>query len=143
MMKWGSVWNPVISTFKRDFLQGIPMVVVQLRRCYSKDTKETKVVSKGLLSKKEVQRVKGDTPAATRWLKRQLNDVFVHRAHAEGMISRAAYKLTWIDDKFNVLKRGGVVVDLGSAPGGWSKVAVQRTKFPFESREKLMVVLLV
>ena len=60
------------------------------------------------------------------WLERQLNDPYVARAKREGFRSRAAFKLTEIDDKHHVLKGGARVVDLGAAPGGWSQVAVRR-----------------
>ena len=43
-----------------------------------------------------------------------------------GYRSRACYKLIEIDDRYGLLKRGAVVVDLGSAPGGWSQVAAER-----------------
>ena len=42
------------------------------------------------------------------------------------MRGRAAYKLTEIDDKFQILRAGATIVDLGCAPGGWSQVAVER-----------------
>src|SRR5690348_18271049 len=57
------------------------------------------------------------------WLERQLNDPYVARARREGYRSRAAFKLTEIDDKAHVLRKGARVVDLGAAPGGWSQVA--------------------
>jgi 23S rRNA (uridine2552-2'-O)-methyltransferase len=60
------------------------------------------------------------------WLERQLNDPYVARAKREGYRSRAAYKLTEIDDKYHLLKPGMTVVDLGAAPGGWSQVAAKR-----------------
>ena len=60
------------------------------------------------------------------WLERQLNDPYVARARREGFRSRAAYKLTEIDDKYHLLKVGMTVVDLGAAPGGWSQVAAKR-----------------
>jgi 23S rRNA (uridine2552-2'-O)-methyltransferase len=60
------------------------------------------------------------------WLERQLNDPYVTRAKREGFRSRAAYKLTEIDDKYHLLKAGMTVVDLGAAPGGWSQVAAKR-----------------
>ena len=52
-----------------------------------------------------------------------VNDPYVKRAQAEGMRSRAAYKLRQINEKDRLLKPGMVVVDLGAAPGGWSQVA--------------------
>jgi 23S rRNA (uridine2552-2'-O)-methyltransferase len=60
------------------------------------------------------------------WLERQLNDPYVARAKREGFRSRAAYKLSEIDDKFHFLKPGAKVVDLGAAPGGWSQIAAKR-----------------
>jgi 23S rRNA (uridine2552-2'-O)-methyltransferase len=62
------------------------------------------------------------TAQSTRWLERQLNDPYVKRAKAEGYRSRAAYKLTELDEKFSFLKGVKRVVDLGIAPGGWSQV---------------------
>ena len=60
------------------------------------------------------------------WLQRQLNDPYVARAKREGFRSRAAFKLSEIDDKHHFLKHGARVLDLGAAPGGWSQVAVKR-----------------
>jgi len=67
---------------------------------------------------------KGGMKASSReWLTRQLNDPYVHAAKREGYRSRAAFKLLELDAKFHFLKRGARVLDLGSAPGGWSQVA--------------------
>lgn len=63
------------------------------------------------------------TESSKRWLLRQLNDPYVHKAKQEGYRSRAAYKLVEIDQKFRLFKKGQCVVDLGAAPGGWSQVA--------------------
>lgn len=52
-----------------------------------------------------------------------VNDPYVKRASAEGMRSRAAYKLMQINEKDKLLKSGMLVVDLGATPGGWSQVA--------------------
>ncbi|MDE2378482.1 RlmE family RNA methyltransferase [Bradyrhizobium sp.] len=60
------------------------------------------------------------------WLERQLNDPYVAKAKARGFRSRAAFKLTEIDDKYRILKPGMAVLDLGAAPGGWSQVAAKR-----------------
>ena len=68
------------------------------------------------------------------WLERQLNDPYVVRAKREGYRSRAAFKLTEIDDKARFLKKGARVVDLGAAPGGWSQVAVKRVGAPQQGR---------
>jgi 23S rRNA (uridine2552-2'-O)-methyltransferase len=73
-----------------------------------------------------VKTAKGRKIASTRWLQRQLNDPYVEAAKREGFRSRAAFKLTEIDDKHRLLKPGMVVLDLGAAPGGWSQVAAAR-----------------
>jgi len=66
------------------------------------------------------------TASSRAWLERQIRDPYVLRARREGLRSRAAYKLTEIDDKFRLLRPGARVVDLGAAPGGWSEVAARR-----------------
>ncbi len=63
-----------------------------------------------------------------RWLREHRNDPFVKRAAQEGYRSRAGYKLAEIDDSDGILAPGQVVVDLGAAPGGWSQLAVERTR---------------
>jgi 23S rRNA (uridine2552-2'-O)-methyltransferase len=68
------------------------------------------------------------TASSQRWLERQLNDPYVAAAQREGRRSRAAFKLSEIDDKHHFLKPGKRVVDLGAAPGGWSQVAAERTQ---------------
>jgi 23S rRNA (uridine2552-2'-O)-methyltransferase len=76
----------------------------------------------------KVKTARGRKTSSTRWIERQLNDPYVHKARAAGYRSRAAFKLTEIDDRFRVLKPGRTVVDLGAAPGGWSQVAAERTR---------------
>jgi len=74
----------------------------------------------------KLKRAKGRSASSSRWLKRQLNDPYVAEAKAKGFRSRAAFKLIELDKKFRLLKRGGRVLDLGAAPGGWTQVAVVR-----------------
>ncbi len=78
--------------------------------------------------KVRVKTGKGRTVSQKLWLERQLNDPYVHEAKKLGYRSRAAFKLSEIDDKYRFLKPGGFVVDLGAAPGGWSQVSAQRVK---------------
>jgi 23S rRNA (uridine2552-2'-O)-methyltransferase len=66
------------------------------------------------------------TLSSRTWLERQLSDPYVARARRDGLRSRAAYKLSEVDDKYRLLKPGGRVVDLGAAPGGWSEIAAKR-----------------
>ena len=60
------------------------------------------------------------------WVQRHLSDPYVKRAQAEGFRSRSVYKLTEIDAKEKLVKAGMTVVDLGSAPGGWSQWVVKQ-----------------
>jgi len=76
--------------------------------------------------KVRVKRARRRSLSSKLWLERQLNDPYVARARREGLRSRAAYKLAEIDDKHRFLKPGARVLDLGSAPGGWSQVAARR-----------------
>ncbi len=64
--------------------------------------------------------------SSARWLKEHFGDEFVKRAQAEGLRSRAAFKLDELLDRDRLLKPGMVVVDLGAAPGGWSQRVRQR-----------------
>ena len=74
----------------------------------------------------KLRTAKGRKVASTRWLQRQLNDPYVEEAKRRGYRSRAAFKLTEIDDRYRFLKPGMTVLDLGAAPGGWSQIAAER-----------------
>ena len=76
---------------------------------------------------RRLRTAKGRKISSTRWLERQLNDPYVHRAKAENYRSRAAYKLLELDERFGLLKGVKAVVDLGIAPGGWSQVVRRRS----------------
>ena len=73
-----------------------------------------------------VRTAKSRSAASQRWLARQLNDPYVAAAKQQGFRSRAAFKLVELDERFRLIRRGALVVDLGAAPGGWTQVAVQR-----------------
>lgn len=60
------------------------------------------------------------------WLKEHVDDVWVQKAQKDGYRSRATYKLAEIDDKDRLLRPGMTVIDLGSAPGGWSQLLSER-----------------
>jgi 23S rRNA (uridine2552-2'-O)-methyltransferase len=68
------------------------------------------------------------TRTSKAWMQEHLNDEFVKRAQKEGYRARAAYKLIEIDDKDKLIKPGMIIVDLGSSPGSWCQVVVQRLK---------------
>ena len=75
----------------------------------------------------KLKNTKGKTISSARWLARQLNDVYTKKSKAEGYPSRAAYKLIDIEEKFKIIKKYPMnIVDLGSAPGGWSTVLSKR-----------------
>ena len=63
--------------------------------------------------------------SSQRWLKEHFSDPYVKKAQAEGLRSRAAYKLEELLERDRLLKPGMVVVDLGAAPGGWSQFVRQ------------------
>ena len=64
--------------------------------------------------------------SSKQWLRRHVNDPYVQRSKKEGYRSRSAYKLIEIDERDRLLASGQVIVDLGSAPGGWAQVAAKR-----------------
>ena len=72
-----------------------------------------------------VKSAKGRKVSSTKWLERQLNDPYVARARAAGYRSRAAFKIKEMDEKHKLFHKGNRVVDLGSAPGGWSQIAAK------------------
>ncbi|MBC8310610.1 MAG: RlmE family RNA methyltransferase [Phycisphaerales bacterium] len=57
---------------------------------------------------------------------RDLHDFFFKEAKRNGYRSRAAYKLSEIDDKRSILSKGDFVLDLGAAPGSWLQVVSER-----------------
>jgi len=63
--------------------------------------------------------------SSRRWLAEHFDDQYVKAAQQQGLRSRAAFKLMELDDKYQLLRKGMRVVDLGSAPGSWTQV-VQR-----------------
>ena len=71
-------------------------------------------------------RGKGRRVASTNWLARHLNDPYVRGARDQGYRARSAYKLLEIDRRFGLLQPGGIVLDLGCAPGSWTQVAAAR-----------------
>jgi 23S rRNA (uridine2552-2'-O)-methyltransferase len=53
-------------------------------------------------------------------------DFFYKKAKEEGMRSRATYKLEELDKRFQIFRKGGRVLDLGAAPGGWLQIAADK-----------------
>jgi len=59
----------------------------------------------------------------TRWYTEKKKEHFYKEAKRVGYRARSAFKLQQIQNRFHVIPRNGIVVDLGAAPGGWSQVA--------------------
>jgi 23S rRNA (uridine2552-2'-O)-methyltransferase len=74
----------------------------------------------------QVKTAKRRSAASTAWLKRQLNDDYVHAAKAQGFRARSVFKLKEIDERFRLIRRGSRVIDLGAAPGSWAQYATGR-----------------
>ncbi len=62
------------------------------------------------------------------WIKKQKKDFFVRKSKLEGYRSRAAYKLIEINEKFNLIRNGMSILDLGGAPGSWSQYILNNYK---------------
>jgi 23S rRNA (uridine2552-2'-O)-methyltransferase len=58
-----------------------------------------------------------------RWLQEHVSDPYVKQAQKDGYRSRSSYKLIELNDKDRLIRPGMLIMDLGSAPGGWSQVA--------------------
>ena len=59
------------------------------------------------------------------WIKQHVKDPYVKQSQVDGYRSRASYKLLEIVEKDRLIRSGMTVVELGSAPGGWSQVAAR------------------
>ena len=68
------------------------------------------------------------TASSKSWITRQFNDPYTKLAKQKGYRSRSAFKLIEINKKFKFLKNNSNIVDLGSAPGGWSQVCSEINK---------------
>jgi 23S rRNA (uridine2552-2'-O)-methyltransferase len=59
------------------------------------------------------------------WLQEHVNDPYVKQAQRDGYRSRSSYKLIQLNERDRLIRSGMLIVDLGSAPGGWSQVATR------------------
>ncbi|MCX6662234.1 MAG: RlmE family RNA methyltransferase [Euryarchaeota archaeon] len=59
----------------------------------------------------------------TRWYTEKKKEHFYKEAKRVGYRARSAFKLQQIQNRFHLIPKDGLVVDLGAAPGGWSQVA--------------------
>jgi len=49
----------------------------------------------------------------------KVKDYYFKKAKKENFLARSVYKLEEIDEKYRVLKKGNLVLDLGYSPGSW------------------------
>ncbi|MGK2924537.1 MAG: 23S rRNA (uridine(2552)-2'-O)-methyltransferase RlmE [Lysobacterales bacterium] len=61
--------------------------------------------------------------SSRRWLTEHFDDPYVKQAQQQGLRSRAAFKLLELQEKYDLIRSGMTVIDLGAAPGGWCQVA--------------------
>jgi len=61
--------------------------------------------------------------SSKRWLSEHFDDPYVKLAQQKGMRSRSAFKLLELQEKYQLIKPGMTIVDLGAAPGGWCQLA--------------------
>ena len=62
------------------------------------------------------------------WRKSQSEDFFIRDSKRKGYRSRSVYKLSEIDQKFNIFKNVKMAIDIGSCPGGWSEYAIKKIR---------------
>ena len=60
--------------------------------------------------------------SSKRWLNEHFDDPYVKMAQQQGYRSRSVFKLTELNDKYELVRPGMCVVDLGAAPGGWCQL---------------------
>jgi len=54
-------------------------------------------------------------------------EFYTRKAKEEGYPARSVYKLKEIDEKFEIIKAGDKVLDLGATPGSWLKYLSEKT----------------
>ena len=62
------------------------------------------------------------------WRKSQSEDFFIKDSKRKGYRSRSVYKLSEIDQKFNIFRNVKSVIDIGSCPGGWSEYGIKKIR---------------
>ncbi len=66
--------------------------------------------------------------SSSRWLARQKKDYFARQARDRGQVSRAHYKLEQIDQRFKLVRPHSRILELGAAPGGWTRYLEERLR---------------
>jgi 23S rRNA (uridine2552-2'-O)-methyltransferase len=66
----------------------------------------------------------GRADVSPRFTAERHHDRYYRAAQRQGLRSRAAFKLVYLQERFHLLRPGDRVLDLGASPGGWSTIAV-------------------
>ena len=69
---------------------------------------------------------RANSKSSNRWLQEHASDQYVKQAAIDGFRSRAVYKLIELDEKDKLIRPGAVILELGSAPGGWTQYLSRR-----------------
>ncbi|MBI4777101.1 MAG: RlmE family RNA methyltransferase [Deltaproteobacteria bacterium] len=59
-------------------------------------------------------------------IRKNRNDYYFNLAKKEGYLARSAYKLKTADLKYNLIRKGDAVLDLGCYPGSWLQYCAER-----------------
>ena len=62
------------------------------------------------------------------WVNERKREYYYRKAKSENLRSRASYKLLQAAKKYEFIKPGYVILDLGASPGGWTQAALQLVK---------------
>lgn len=54
-----------------------------------------------------------------------MKDFYTKKSREEGYYARSVYKLKQINKKYNLIKKGDRVLDLGCSPGGWVQASLE------------------
>ena len=60
-----------------------------------------------------------------RWYQENRRDPWRRQAKSKGYRARSAYKLKQIQEKFQLIRKSDVILDVGCHPGGWTQVSVE------------------
>jgi 23S rRNA (uridine2552-2'-O)-methyltransferase len=59
------------------------------------------------------------------WVNQRKREYYYRKAKSENFRSRASYKLLQAVKKYEFIKPGYIILDLGASPGGWTQAALQ------------------
>lgn len=66
--------------------------------------------------------------SSKKWLRRSQGDIFTHTAAINNLPCRSYFKIEEINQKYKIIYKDILALDLGSSPGGWSKYLTKHTK---------------